>query len=139
MEIIAPIAKNKDIKIDWDVKGEIEAEIDKNMISSVLQNLTTNAIKFTERGGEVTISAFSESDKLTFIVSDTGIGMNEEQLQKLFKLNKASSSRGTDAETGTGLGLIISKEFVEKHQGQIWAESTYGNGSKFCFAIPIVL
>jgi len=139
LAIVTPIAKNKDIKLKWDVNGEITAEIDKNMIGSVLQNLTTNAIKFTERGGEVTISAFSESDKLNFIVSDTGLGINEEQLQKLFKLDKASSSRGTDDETGTGLGLIISKEFIEKHQGQIWAESTPGKGSKFCFTIPNVL
>ena len=137
--IITPIAKNKNIKLDWNVKDEIKAEIDQNMISSVLQNLITNAIKFTERGGQVTISAFSESDKLNFIVSDTGLGINEEQLQKLFKLDKATSSRGTDDETGTGLGLIISKEFIEKHQGQIWAESTPGKGSKFCFTIPNVL
>ncbi len=134
--IISPIAKNKNIKLDWEVKGEIKAEIDQNMISSVLQNLTTNAIKFTEKGGEVKISAFSESDKLNFIVSDTGVGMNKEQLQKLFKLDKASSSRGTDNEAGTGLGLIISKEFIEKHSGKIWVESTPGKGSKFCFAIP---
>jgi signal transduction histidine kinase len=133
--IISPIAKNKDIKLDWEVKGEINAEIDQNMISSVLQNLGTNAIKFTEKGGEVKISAFSESGKLNFIVSDTGVGMNEEQLQKLFKLDKASSSRGTDNEAGTGLGLIISKEFIEKHGGKIWVESTPGKGSKFCFAI----
>ncbi len=135
--IITPIAKNKNIKLEWDVKGEIKAEIDKNMIGSVLQNLTTNAIKFTERGGIVNILAFSESEKLNFIVSDTGVGMNDEQIQKLFKLDNASSSRGTDDETGTGLGLIISKEFIEKHQGQIWAESTFGKGSKFCFAIPL--
>lgn len=135
--IITPIAKNKDIKLDWDIQGEIKTEIDKNMISSVLQNLTTNAIKFTKRGGEVRISAFSETDKLKFIVCDTGVGMNEEQLQELFKLDRASSSRGTNDETGTGLGLIISKEFVEKHQGQIWVESTPGIGSKFFFTIPI--
>jgi len=135
--IISPIAKNKDIKLDWDVNGDIKAEIDKNMISSVLQNLTTNSIKFSERGGEVKISAFTELDKLNFTVSDTGVGMNEEQLRKLFRLDKTSSSRGTDDETGTGLGLIICKEFIEKHQGKIWAESTLGKGSKFCFTIPL--
>jgi signal transduction histidine kinase len=134
--IITPFAKNKNIKLDWNVKDEIKAEIDQNMISSVLQNLITNAIKFTERGGQVKISAFSESDKLNFIVSDKGVGMNEEQLQKLFKLDKASSSRGTDDETGTGLGLIISKEFIEKHGGKIWVESEVGNGSTFSFSIP---
>jgi signal transduction histidine kinase len=135
--IITPIAKNKDINLAWDVKGEIKTEIDQNMISSVLQNLTTNSIKFTNRGGEVKISAFTESDKLIFIVSDTGVGMNEEQLQKLFRLDKTSSLRGTDEETGTGLGLIICKEFIEKHHGNIWVESTLGKGSNFCFSIPL--
>lgn len=137
VEIVAPIANSKDIKLIWDVKGELNTEIDRNMISSVLQNLTTNSIKFTEKSGEVKLSVFADSDKLNFVVSDTGVGMNEEQLQKLFKLDKASSSRGTADETGTGLGLIISKEFIEKHQGRIWAESILGKGSNFFFTIPI--
>ena len=138
MAVVSPIAKNKEISLQCDIEGEITANLDKNMISSVLQNLVTNAIKFTERGGEVNVLAFAESDNLNFTVSDTGVGMNEEQLQKLFKLDKTASSRGTDDEVGTGLGLIISKEFVEQHNGRIWAESTLGKGSKFCFTIPIV-
>lgn len=135
--IVAPIAKNKDIKLSCDVNGEINAEIDQNMISSVIQNLTTNAIKFTEKGGNVTISVYTESEKLKFIVVDTGVGMREEQLQKLFKLDKTSSSRGTHDETGSGLGLIISKEFIEKHDGRIWAESIPGEGSTFYCSIPV--
>jgi len=135
--IITPIAKAKDIKLELEINDEIKAEIDQNMMSSVLQNLTTNAIKFTERGGTVSISASFKGDKLNFIVSDTGIGMSEEQLQKLFKLDKATSSRGTNDETGTGLGLIVSKEFIEKHKGKIWVESTLGKGSKFYISIPI--
>lgn len=138
MAVVSPIAKNKEISLQCDIEGEITANLDKNMISSVLQNLVTNAIKFTERGGEVNVLAFAESDNLNFTVSDTGVGMNEEQLQKLFKLDKTASSRGTDDEVGTGLGLIISKEFIEQHNGRIWAESTPGKGSKFCFTIPIV-
>jgi signal transduction histidine kinase len=135
--IIAPIAQNKGIKLDWTVKSGITATIDPNMVSSVLQNLVTNAIKFTERGGLVTVDAYAESDHLNFTVSDTGVGLNEEQLDKLFKLDKASSSRGTDDEVGTGLGLIICKEFIEAHQGKIWVESTLGKGSRFCFSIPM--
>ena len=137
MAVVAPIAKNKTITLDWKVEGEINALLDKNMITSVIQNIVTNAIKFTPKGGEVKVSASTESTKLKVVVSDTGVGMNEEQLSKLFRLDKASSSKGTDEETGTGLGLIIAREFIEKHNGQIWAESELGKGSKFCFDIPL--
>lgn len=137
MAVVAPIARNKNVRLNWSVDGEIGAEVDKNMITSVLQNLVTNAIKFTPRGGEVSVSAQSESSKLSVVVADTGVGMNEEQLSRLFRLDKTSSAKGTDEETGTGLGLIITKEFIEKHNGQIWAESELGKGSKFCFVIPL--
>ena len=137
MAVVAPIAKNKTITLDWKVEGEINALLDKNMITSVIQNIVTNAIKFTPKGGQVKVSASSESTKLKVVVSDTGVGMNEEQLSKLFRLDKASSSKGTDEETGTGLGLIIAREFIEKHNGKIWAESELGKGSKFCFDIPL--
>lgn len=137
MMIIAPIAKNKEINLDWNVNNDITATIDPNMIGSVLQNLVTNAIKFTERGGRVTVNAYTESNHLNFTVSDTGVGISDEQLNKLFKLDKTSSSRGTDDEVGTGLGLIICKEFIESHQGKIWVESTPGKGSNFCFSIPL--
>jgi signal transduction histidine kinase len=135
--VLTPVAKNKDINLEWHVDGDIAATLDTNMIGSVLQNLVTNAVKFTERGGNVKVEAFVESNNLNFRVSDTGVGMNEDQLQKLFKLDKNSSSRGTDDEVGTGLGLIISKEFIESHQGKIWVESIPGKGSKFCFLIPM--
>ena len=138
MMIIAPIAQNKEIKLDWNVNSDIIATIDPNMIGSVLQNLVTNAIKFTEKGGSVNVQAYTESNLLNFSVTDTGVGMDENRLNKLFKIDKSSSSRGTDDEVGTGLGLIICKEFVEAHQGKIWIESTLGKGSKFCFAIPML-
>jgi signal transduction histidine kinase len=137
MMIVTPIARNKEIKLSWNVSEDVTATLDSNMIGSVLQNLVTNAIKFTERGGLVTVNAFVESGAINFTVSDTGIGMSEERQNKLFKLDKTSSSKGTDDEVGTGLGLIICKEFVESHQGKIWVESTLGKGSKFCFSIPL--
>ncbi|OFX53597.1 MAG: hypothetical protein A2066_04140 [Bacteroidetes bacterium GWB2_41_8] len=137
MMIVAPIAQNKEIHLDWDVNDSITVSIDSNMIGSVLQNLVTNAIKFTERGGNVNVSAILESDNLNFTVSDTGIGMNDDQINKLFRLDKSSSSRGTDDESGTGLGLIICKEFIEAHRGKIWVESVLGKGSNFCFTIPV--
>lgn len=138
MMIIAPIAQNKEIKLDWNVNSDIIATIDPNMIGSVLQNLVTNAIKFTEKGGSVNVQAYTESNLLNFSVTDTGVGMDENRINKLFKIDKSSSSRGTDDEVGTGLGLIICKEFVEAHQGKIWAESTPGKGSNFSFSIPII-
>jgi signal transduction histidine kinase len=135
--VLSPVAQNKEIKLDWSVDGDITAILDTNMIGSVLQNLVTNAIKFTKKGGDVRVSAFIESENLNIEVADTGVGMAEEQIQKLFRLDKTASSRGTDDEVGTGLGLIISKEFVEMHRGKIWVESTLGKGSKFCFRIPM--
>ena len=138
MMVVAPIARNKEIKLDWNVKSDITATVDPNMIGSVLQNLVTNAIKFTEKGGSVLVQADAESNVLNFSVTDTGVGMDETRLNKLFKIDKNSSSRGTDDEVGSGLGLIICKEFVEAHQGKIWVESTLGKGSKFCFAIPML-
>ncbi|MDD2303705.1 MAG: HAMP domain-containing sensor histidine kinase [Prolixibacteraceae bacterium] len=138
MMIIAPIAQNKEIKLDWNVNSDITSTIDPNMIGSVLQNLVTNAIKFTEKGGSVLVKAYTELNLLNFSVTDTGVGMDETRLNKLFKIDKSSSSRGTDDEVGTGLGLIICKEFVEAHQGKIWVESTPGMGSNFSFSIPII-
>lgn len=137
MMILTPIARNKEINLHWEVNDDITATLDSNMIGSVLQNLGTNAIKFTERGGSVTVSACVETGTVNFTVSDTGVGMSEERLNKLFKLDKTSSSKGTDDEVGTGLGLIICKEFVESHRGKIWVESTLGKGSIFCFSIPL--
>jgi signal transduction histidine kinase len=108
------------------------------MIGSVLQNLITNAIKFTKVGGSISIKAVAENDTLNVAVSDEGIGMNEEQINNLFKLDKPASKRGTEGEVGTGLGLIICKEFIELHNGKIWAESTLGKGTNFQFSIPLI-
>jgi signal transduction histidine kinase len=134
--VVTPIAMKKDIYVNLNIQEEMEAEIDKNMISSVLQNLITNSIKFTHRGGDVNISAHNVDSGIEVVVSDTGIGMSEVQLEKLFRIDKTSSSKGTDEEKGTGLGLLIAKEFVEKHGGRIWAESSLEKGSSFFFSIP---
>lgn len=135
--ILSPIAQNKNIGLNWNVSGDYTAQLDRNMISSVLQNLVTNAIKFTEKGGKVSVAVRQEPGFLKFEVTDTGVGMDEKAKNKLFRLDKTSSTRGTEQEIGTGLGLIISKEFIEMHKGQIWVESTPGAGSKFCFTIPV--
>lgn len=138
MMMVAPMAQNKEIHLDWSVTNDLSATIDSNMIGSVLQNLVTNAIKFTHKGGKVAVDATMDTNNLNFTVTDTGTGMDEDQQSKLFKLDKNFSSRGTDEEEGTGLGLIICKEFIDAHQGKIWVDSIVGKGSKFCFSIPMV-
>lgn len=138
MMIVAPMAQNKEIQLDWNVTNDMSATLDPNMIGSVLQNLVTNAIKFTHRGGKVAVDATQDGNKISFTVSDTGTGMDEDQQSKLFQLDMSTSSRGTDEEVGTGLGLIICKEFIDAHQGKIWVDSTVDKGSRFCFSIPMV-
>jgi len=109
---------------------------DKAMISTVLRNLISNAIKFTKSGGNIVISASENQNELTVSVKDSGIGISKDRIEKLFRLDESYSTTGTNNEKGTGLGLILCKEFVEKHQGKIWAESEVGIGSTFYFTIP---
>lgn len=110
---------------------------DKDMISTIIRNLISNSIKFTSEGGEITISAISEHDKITISVQDTGVGIPETIREKLFTIGENYSTPGTQNEEGTGLGLIICKEFIDKLGGDIWVESESGHGSKFSFTVPV--
>lgn len=111
---------------------------DKFMIETVFRNLVSNSLKFTKQNGEISISAEEiENDFLQISISDNGVGMKEETLNKLFKIDQHITTVGTDKEKGTGLGLILCKEFVEKHGGKIWAESKLGEGSQFKFTLKI--
>lgn len=110
---------------------------DYNMLSVVLRNLVTNAIKFSDLEKEVHLDAKEpEGGWVTFSVTDHGVGMEQEKVDALFKLGEQHSSIGTEGEKGTGLGLILSKEFIEKHKGRIWVESELGKGSTFYFTVP---
>jgi signal transduction histidine kinase len=106
------------------------------MISTIVRNLAFNALKFTDSGGSVSFTCKEEHDQYVFAISDTGVGIREEDLEKLFRIDVHHTTIGTSKEKGTGLGLIICKEFVEKHGGRIWVESDYGKGSDFKFSIP---
>jgi CheY-like chemotaxis protein len=110
--------------------------VDKAMISSVLRNLITNAIKFTHLGGQVIISADKKPDELTISISDNGIGINKETNGRLFRIDENHIALGTQNEKGTGLGLILCKEFIEKHGGKLWVQSKENIGSTFYFTIP---
>lgn len=136
LSVLGPSANNKKIDLRLNIDNNLKAFIDYNLISTVIRNLTMNAIKFTGEKGIVEISASIENEILHFLVSDTGIGIKKEHMKHLFNIDNTFISKGTEDETGTGLGLIICKEFVEFHGGTIWAESVYGHGSKFIFTIP---
>jgi PAS domain S-box-containing protein len=112
---------------------------DNNLVSQVFSNILSNAIKFTSRGDKITISVNSESSMrfLEFSVNDTGRGIKEDDLNKLFSVDKKYTSEGTAGERGSGLGLSLVKEIVEKHGGTVWAESEYGKGSTFKFTLPV--
>jgi len=108
------------------------------MINSILLNLLSNAIKFTHRNGTVTISAKKTDNRMIEIaICDTGIGMQKNLLERLFKAGEKTGKKGTDGELSTGLGLLLCKEFVEKHGGQIWVESQENIGSTFYLTIPL--
>lgn len=129
-------AGSKKITIKNGVQEELNLYADRRMIKTILRNLISNAIKFTRAGGQIDIfSIYSGSNHLVS-VTDNGIGIPPKKLSKLFDINQVISTPGTSNESGTGLGLLICKEFVEKHNGNIWAESEESQGSTFYFTIP---
>ena len=107
------------------------------MIKTVLRNLVSNAIKFTNNGGQIDINAEKNHTNVTITISDNGIGIEPNNLTKLFDISQIQTTIGTAEEKGTGLGLVLCKQFVEKHGGKIWAESEHGKGSEFKFTMPI--
>jgi len=112
---------------------------DQNMFRPIIRNLVSNAVKFTSKAGIITIAAKPNSDKSVEIsIKDTGIGINREMIDNLFKLDVNTSRRGTEDEPSTGLGLILCKEFVEKPGGKLWIESEEGKCSTFYFTVPKV-
>ena len=136
IHLLKPNADAKDIKVENHVKPNTYVFVDEQMIESVIENLLTNAIKFTPRGGKISINISEQPDKYEISVSDTGIGISKENIGKLFRIDVPFSEYGTEKEKGSGLGLILCKESVEKHNGKIWVESEEGKGSTFFFTVP---
>ncbi|MCD4747152.1 MAG: tetratricopeptide repeat-containing sensor histidine kinase [Bacteroidales bacterium] len=130
-------AINKNIKLHTTIPENTIAFADKNMVSVVMQNLISNAIKFTPNNGEVNIYTTDKSNYIKICISDTGIGISAENINKLFRMDKKYQTKGTANEHGTGLGLLLCKEFVEKNKGTISVESKIGKGSKFKFTLPV--
>jgi two-component system, sensor histidine kinase and response regulator len=136
IDVLSESASKKNIHITISIPGEIEISADNHMFDTIVRNLVSNAIKFTPAGGSISVTAESGSDHTTEIrIIDTGIGMTPELKKKLFHLNEKTSRKGTEGEPSTGLGLLLCKEFIEKHGGKIWVESEIGKGSTFFFNI----
>ncbi|MBT8383791.1 MAG: PAS domain S-box protein, partial [Ignavibacteria bacterium] len=131
------IAITKGIKIDTDVSRDVVVFADRYMIESILRNLISNAIKFTDTGGKVKIEVSTMSKFAQVSVSDNGVGISKENISSLFKIDEQYRTDGTANEKGTGLGLILCKEFIENNNGTISVESVEGKGSSFIITIPL--
>jgi PAS domain S-box-containing protein len=127
----------KSISVSYTSSNDLEVFADVNMLRTVLRNLISNAIKFTNTGGHVNIKSILKNNHVEISISDNGIGMNEEKHKFLFEIISNTTTLGTANENGSGLGLVLCKEFVNKNGGTIWAESEEGKGSCFKFTLPL--
>jgi len=129
--------KNKKINLSININSKQEILADDDMLSLLFRNLISNAIKFTHSGGTVEITAFEEDGVILIVVSDSGVGIKQENIAKLFRIDVQFSTHGTNKESGNGLGLVLCKEIVEKHGGKIWVESEINKGTQFFFTLPL--
>ncbi|MDP3148091.1 MAG: ATP-binding protein [Ignavibacteria bacterium] len=137
IEIINQRAVQKGITISNEIPGSLKVNADERMINTVLRNLLSNAVKFTNRGGKIIVRCKKiENAMIEVSVQDTGVGMAEKNVKRLFKMEEKVSSKGTEDEPSTGLGLLLCKEFVKKNGGNIWVESEEEKGSIFYFTVP---
>ena len=136
--LLKAAARRKEIAVSNSVPDNMHVLADSKMLRSMIGNLMSNAIKFTKRGGNVSISVSKhERGWIKVEVNDSGIGMRKETVCSLFRIDKKVTSQGTEGEPSSGLGLILCKEFAENHGGKIWVESEYGKGSTFYFSLPL--
>ena len=136
VKIFEPNTNAKKISIRYTSDNGLYIKTDVYMLKAILRNLISNAIKFTKVGGKIEISAIHTNSLSTINVSDNGVGIEQGLLEKLFSFTPNKSRKGTTEETGTGLGLLLCKEFVDKHGGKIWADSIVGKGTTVSFSIP---
>ncbi len=128
--------KKKDILLELKIDKSHEVYTDRFMLSTVVINILSNAIKFTPNAGKIKISSeIIENGYIKICISDTGIGIPEENISKLFRIDESYTTHGTNKEKGTGLGLVLCKEFIERNKGKIWVESEVSKGSNFFFTV----
>ncbi len=135
--LLATQAAQKGISLEVDIDDNSFALVDPDTLKLVTRNLLSNAVKFTHKDGTVLLKAERENSFWKICIEDNGVGINEENLKKLFGLDSVISAEGTGGEKGTGLGLLVCKEFIEKSGGKIWATSIIDKGTKFYFTIPV--
>ena len=128
-------ATQKGISIEKDV-GFAKVLADSNMLKTVIRNLLSNAIKYSPKGGNIVLSNYEQDNNVLFVVKDYGIGIEKDYADRLFSDCKIHPRKGTNQESGTGLGLHICKDFVVSMGGKIWVDSTPGKGSSFYFTLP---
>ena len=138
IDLIGLKAETKKISITNDIDNRKKVFADKNMIKTVLRNLVSNAVNFTENGGQVILKSELEGNELIISVRDNGVGIDPEYIHKLFRIDQKVISRNTEGGKGTGLGLILCREFIEKNGGNMWVESEVSKGSAFSFSLPIL-
>jgi two-component system sensor histidine kinase/response regulator len=137
VEQMSSSAGNKNIRLQENIAENLQVFADENHLRLILRNLVSNAIKFTPAEGSITISTSQAAEgQAEITVEDTGVGMDENRLSRLFKIGEANSTNGTAGEKGTGLGLVLCKEFVEKNSGSIAVRSTEGSGTTFTIQLP---
>ncbi len=136
IELFFEVSVKKKITLSSTVKNNIYVYADINLLNTVLRNLISNAIKFTHPNGTICINAIENDNEIEISVVDNGIGIKKDIIPILFNIDSKITTQGTEGETGTGFGLALVKEFVEKNNGRVWLESEPGNGSKFFFTIP---
>jgi signal transduction histidine kinase len=136
VNLLGANAARKKVHMAINIDPETQVFADHNMLHTILRNLVTNAIKFTPSNGSININSSINHHEVFINVEDTGIGIAKENMEKLFRIDQQSSTLGTEGETGTGLGLVLCKEMVERNNGKIWVESNPGQGTCFTFALP---
>ncbi len=136
LELLKPAAAQKNVDLEVNLPSDVMVFADQSMLNTIFRNLLTNALKFTYKEGKITVSVKEKASEIVICVADSGKGMSAAVINRLFLFKEKVSSKGTDNEEGTGLGLVLCKEFVEKHSGKIWVNSEVGNGSQFYFSLP---
>jgi signal transduction histidine kinase len=135
--LIIDSVREKEIEITNTIPEGFVVFADIDMLQSIMRNVVSNAVKFTPKGGKMSLSAKStEYKSVEILIKDTGIGMNQVIVNNLFKLDAQTNRIGTEGEPSSGLGLLLCKEFIEKHSGKIWVESEEGKGSVFHLTFP---
>ncbi len=136
-QVLEQTARNKGIDLQLELTGEIFLYADPGLLETAVRNITSNALKFTPRGGRVTLSAWEEGEQAALTIQDTGVGIPPEDQAKLFQVETPLSTKGTQGESGSGLGLIVCRDFVEKMGGTLTMQSKPGEGTQFTIYMPV--